>query len=77
MKVKVIVPSFCDHSRLDDSGQIELPESSRIIDLYKAVKVPLIYYPLFITAVNYDRVSLMHRLKEGDTVSVFWPIGGG
>ena len=77
MQVKVIAPAFCDHSGIDDSGMLEIPESSKIKDLYKVLKIPLIIYPLLITTVNYDRAGLKSPLGEGDVVSIFWPVSGG
>ncbi|MBB6479632.1 MoaD/ThiS family protein [Spirochaeta isovalerica] len=77
MKVKLIAPPFCDQSFLDDRGEAELPEQTRLSSLLRKMKIPPYFRPLLIIRVNYDKVPRNYALKEGDMVSIFWPISGG
>jgi len=77
MKIRISAPPFCDHSRISDSGYIELEDGANLNDLYKYLAMPLILRPLLITSVNYERRRPGYGLNEGDDVSIFWPISGG
>jgi molybdopterin converting factor small subunit len=77
MKVRVYAPPFCDHSRIDDLGFVELTGGASLNSLYKLLKVPLPLRPLLITSINYDSAGLSTVLCDGDEVSIFWPLSGG
>ncbi|MBI9107924.1 MAG: MoaD/ThiS family protein [Spirochaetales bacterium] len=77
MNVRITAPPFCDHSRVDDSGFIKLKDEAKLNSLYKLLKVPLPLRPLLITVVNYERARPGLLLKDGDEVSIFWPLSGG
>jgi len=77
MKVRITAPPFCDHSRIDESGCIELPVGAKLNDLYKVLKISLPLRPVLITSINYERARLSALMKDGDEVSIFWPMSGG
>lgn len=77
MKVRVTAPPFCDHKLIDDQGFLELAEGAKLGALYKILKVPIPIRPIMITSVNYDRSKQGRILKDGDDVSIFWPLSGG
>jgi molybdopterin converting factor small subunit len=43
----------------------------------KRLKVPPLVGRLLIAKVNYDKAKRSVRLKEGDVISLLWPISGG
>ncbi len=58
-----------------ESFEVTLPESSSIGDLIE--KVGIREREVKITYVNGRARSEMYRLKEGDEVGIFPPVGGG
>lgn len=77
MRIRVTAPAFCDHSAIDDKGNIELNRGTRLSGLLKILRIPLILKPILLVTVNYSRVKSSTVLKEGDTVSIYWPVSGG
>ena len=77
MTIAVIPPAFCDHSSVADDGTITLPEGARLRDVLRMLKIPPLLSRVLISAVNYERVTPNHPLKDGDTVSFFSILGGG
>jgi molybdopterin converting factor small subunit len=77
MTVRVIAPSFADHSEIDDLGDMTLPEGACLRDIYRKLRIPPLLSGLLVCSVNYARVGLDHRLSEGDTVSFFSILSGG
>ena len=77
MKIKVYAPSFCDQSALDETGTLELPDDSTVRDVYKKLKLPILYRPIVVCAVNHEVVKPSKRLKDGDVVNFLVPIAGG
>ncbi|HSV55778.1 MAG TPA: hypothetical protein VLH39_01550 [Magnetospirillaceae bacterium] len=77
MKVRVYAPPHADHSVLDDLCTLELPESARLRDVHRSLRIPLTAWPFLLCAVNYRLAWPGCRLKDGDTVSYFSMAGGG
>ena len=77
MKIKVYAPSFCDLSVLDESNTLDLPGDSTVGDVYKKLKVPILYRPIVVCAVNYEIVKSSKKLKDGDVISFIMPTAGG
>lgn len=77
MRIKVYAPAFIDHSLLDKNGFLEVEESATVNKVFGLLKVPLILRPMMFYTVNYDRVKLSTRIKEGDVISIIVPISGG
>jgi len=77
VRVQVFAPPFCDHSVLDEGGELTLPEGATLGMALKRLKVPPLAGRLLITKVNYDRAPRSRKLKDGDVVSLLWPISGG
>ena len=77
MKVKVYAPSFCDHSSLDDANMMELPENSTVRDVYRKLRIPLIYRPIIACAVNHKVEKRSKKLQDGDVVSFLSIMSGG
>lgn len=77
MRIKIYAPAFLDHSRLDHQGCLEVEEGARLGKILDQLRVPLLLRPVLLCTVNYDRVKLSTRLKDGDVVSIIAPISGG
>ena len=73
MKIKVIAPFPVDGR--DKNDMLDLPEGSRVRDIYKGAPLHLgRVLPVF---VNGQQVKKSHVLKEGDVVIFLAPISGG
>ncbi len=77
MKIKVYAPPFFNLSAIDEDGFIEVEEGSTLNTLYKKLRIPLPIRPLIIGSVNYERVKLTYKLKDGDVVSILSMLSGG
>ncbi|MBI9044005.1 MAG: MoaD/ThiS family protein [Anaerolineaceae bacterium] len=77
MKIKVYAPNFCDHSSLDNSNYMELPDQATVKDIYQRLKIPLIFCPIVVCAVNQKTTKISGKLKDGDVISFILPIAGG
>lgn len=77
MRIRVYAPANADHSVLDERGFIDLPPGSRLRDLHRALRIPLLARPLLLCAVNYRISGPGLVLADGDTVSYFSMAGGG
>jgi molybdopterin converting factor small subunit len=77
MKVKVYAPAFCSFKHIDEDGNMVLPDGASLNDVYKKLRVPLPFRKLLFSAVNYRRVKLSTKLKDGDVVSFLAPLSGG
>ena len=74
MKVKVVAP-FEIPDQADD-GSLEMPEGSRVRDIFRRARPP-VYTKLLPVSVNGMQVSRSQNLKEGDLVVIITPISGG
>lgn len=54
---------------------LEVPEGATILDVASACG--LAEKELALTLVNGQSVEVSHALKDGDTLSIFPPVGGG
>jgi len=79
MKMRIIVkaPAFLDLNCVDENGFVFLKDGSTLNDLYKSLKVKPLWRPFVLSTVNYERVALNTKLKEGDVVSFLALIWGG
>ncbi len=77
MKVKVNAPAFCSFKHIDENGYMTLPDGATLNDVYKKLRVPLLMRKILFSAVNYERVKLSTKLKDGDVVSFLTLISGG
>ncbi len=77
MRVKVYAPAFFNHDCLDAQGYLEVAEGARLRHALDALRVPLVLRPVLLCTLNYERVKLSTRLKDGDVVSIIAPISGG
>ena len=77
MKIKVYAPSFCDASALDETGILDMPDDSTVRDVYKKLKVPVLYRPIVVCAVNHEVAKSSQKLNDGDMVSFLIPTTGG
>jgi molybdopterin converting factor small subunit len=77
MKIRVYAASFCSFEDIDEDGVMVLPESAVLNDVYKRLEVPWLFRRIVFATVNYRRVGLETKLKDGDVVSFFSALGGG
>jgi molybdopterin converting factor small subunit len=77
MKIRVYAASFCSFDDIDEDGYMVLPDGAVLDDVYQKLKVPWLFRKIVFATVNYRRVGLKTRLKDGDVVSFFSAMGGG
>ncbi|MFA5523596.1 MAG: MoaD/ThiS family protein [Tissierellales bacterium] len=77
MKVKVYPGSFCNTEALDEEGFIEIEEGVTVGDVIKRIKCPLPIKAFGLYMVNYRKVKLSTKLKDGDIISIITSIAGG
>lgn len=77
MKIEFHGPSMCDFSKMDEKGEIEVPEGTTVRQFIRMVKLPVVWTKVFPFLVNYEKVPLHTVLHDGDVVSAFSPSGGG
>lgn len=77
MKVKVYPGPFCKTDVLDEDGFIEIEEGTKVGDVIKILECPLPIKILGLYMVNYKKVKLSTKLKDGDIISIITPIAGG
>ena len=73
MKIKVVAPA--EIQELDDEGNLDLPDGSRVRDVLKLMGIsPARLLPV---SVNGKQVSRSHLLRDGDVVVLIFPLSGG
>ena len=77
MKIRVYAASFCNFEDIDKDGYMVLPDDAVLGDLFKKLQVPWLFRRIVIATVNYKKVSLNTKLRNGDVVSFFSALGGG
>jgi molybdopterin converting factor small subunit len=77
MKIKVYAPSFCSFKDIDEKGYMILHEGAVLNDVYKNLRIPLIFRKVLFATVNYKNSDLKKRLTDGDVVSFFSGLAGG
>ncbi len=77
LKVKVYAPGFINHDSIDPDGFVDLKEGASIGTLYQELKVPLPLRLILVCSVNYELGQLSTKLKDGDIVSILFPVSGG
>lgn len=77
IRVKVYAPAFIQHKKLDADGFATLPDNASLKDLYHHLRVPFLLRPVLVCSVNSEQASQSTPLKDGDTISFFFPISGG
>jgi len=77
IRVKVFAPAFIQHKKLDADGYATLPDNACLKNLYHLLRVPFLLRPVLVCSINSEQASQSTPLKDGDTVSFFFPISGG
>jgi molybdopterin converting factor small subunit len=77
MKVKVYAPPFSDTSVLDASNMLELPDNSSVHAVYRKLKIPHLYWPVVLCAVNHVIEKRSKVLQDCDVISFIIPVAGG
>jgi molybdopterin converting factor small subunit len=77
MKIRVFAASFCSFESIDEDGYMVLPDGAVLDDVYKRLQVPWLCRRIVFATVNYKKVGLKTRLKDGDVVSFLSALGGG
>lgn len=77
MKIRVYASAFCSFKHIDEDGCMELPEGAVLKDVVRKLRIPAIVSKLMAVSVNYQKVGMRTKLKDGDVVSFISNIGGG
>ncbi len=77
MKVKVYAPIFGNTDLLDESGYLELAENATLNDVFKKLKIPILFRNSLLCLVNYEAGKSGRELSDGDTISFIGPLSGG
>jgi molybdopterin converting factor small subunit len=77
IKVKVYAPGFINHEIIDQNGFVELAEDDSVRVLFKKLKVSPLARLIVTTFVNYEPVKMNSKLKDGDVISLMFPVAGG
>lgn len=77
VRVKVYLPGFINHDRVNPDGTVELPPGSTLATLYRLLSLPLPLRVHFFFNVNYEPARWNTELKNGDTVTFLLPMPGG
>ena len=77
MRVKVLPPSGCDRSCLDEKSWMEIPEGSDVEYVLNAISLGKLKAKLLLVSVNGERAKLNQKLNDGDIVGFFMPVTGG
>ena len=77
MKVRVYAAAYCNHEAIDEEGYMVLPDGAVLNDVYKRLQVPWLLRRVVFATVNYRKVGVETKLKDGDVVSFLSALGGG
>lgn len=77
IKVKVYAPGFCSDEILDENSMIKIESGTRVNQVLKMLKTPLILRKVLLVTVNYQKVNKKYILKNNDVLSIFMPVSGG
>jgi molybdopterin converting factor small subunit len=77
IKVKVYIPGFCSDELLDENSMIEIESGTRVNQVLKILKTPLVLRKVLLVTVNYQKVNKKYILKNNDVLSIFIPVSGG
>lgn len=77
IRIKIMPPPWCDHSRIDERGWMELPDHATMNDALRQVKCSAVQAKFLLASVNGERVSFSTALKDGDVVGFFMLCVGG
>lgn len=77
MKVKVYTGPFLNADDLDEEGFIYLEAGATLADFYKKMNIRFPLTRLGLCTVNYKKVKMNTKLKDGDIISFFTPLAGG
>ena len=77
IKVRIYAPGFINHDAIDQNGFIELDDNVSVKQLFRKMKVSPVARMFVISFVNYEPAKMDTKLKDGDIVSLMFPISGG
>jgi molybdopterin converting factor small subunit len=77
IKIRVYIPPFINHKRLDADSYVYLKDGARMSDLYHYLKIPLPLRLSFLYFLNYEPSKWNALLKDGDMVTFLFPVTGG
>jgi molybdopterin converting factor small subunit len=77
IKVRVYAPGFINHDAIDQNGFVELDDDVSVKQLFRKMKVTPVARMIVTSFVNYEPAKMNMKLKDGDVVSLMFPISGG
>ena len=77
MRVRVYVPSYLSDKNVDENGYMTLQDGATLNDVLKRLGVPLPLRGIIYSTVNYKRVKLKTKIRDGDIIRFIMPQAGG
>ncbi len=77
MKIKIYLPHFLHRDNVDEDGYLEMNPGSKLRDVYRKLRIPVLFCSIVFAYVNNEKASLDTPLEEGDIVSFVSFISGG
>ncbi len=77
IKVRVYAPGFINHDAIDQDGFVELDDNVSVKKLFRKMKVSPLARMFVVSFVNYEPAKMDEKLKDGDVVSLMFPVSGG
>ncbi len=77
IKVRVYAPGFINHDAIDQDGFVKLDDNVTVKQLFRKMKVSPLARMFVVSFVNYEPAKMNATLKDGDVVSLMFPVSGG
>ena len=77
MRIEVNRLPFGHVSQIDEDGYMTLKEGARVKDVYRKLRLPVLFRKYLICTVNYKSVPIDTKLNDGDIVTFIMPVFGG
>ena len=77
MKVKIEILGLLHIKGIKNNSILEIKEGSNISDLYNELNILKDHQKFIIPFINGNEVKRSAGVKDGDTVKIFLPTGGG
>ncbi|RKX79089.1 MAG: hypothetical protein DRP87_04370 [Spirochaetes bacterium] len=77
MKIYLEFVGYLKLEGAENRSQVEVPNGVDVSSLFKRFKVSEEHLKFIVPVVNGERKSINYRLKDGDSLYLMLPVGGG